>query len=49
MTSGLQVRIGLHAGECEVLDGKVAGIAVAIGTRVSARAGAGEAGHGVNC
>jgi len=39
---GLQVRIGLHTGECEVLDGKVAGIAVAIGARVSARAGAGE-------
>ena len=39
---GLQVRIGLHTGECEVLDAKVAGIAVAIGARVSARAGAGE-------
>jgi class 3 adenylate cyclase len=39
---GLQVRVGLHAGECEVLDGKVAGIAVAIGARVSARAAAGE-------
>ena len=39
---GLQVRLGLHAGECEVLDGKVAGIAVAIGARVSARAAAGE-------
>ena len=39
---GLQVRIGLHAGECEVLDGKVAGIAVAIGARVSGRASAGE-------
>jgi class 3 adenylate cyclase len=39
---GLQVRIGLHAGECEVLDGQMAGIAVAIGARVSARAGAGE-------
>jgi class 3 adenylate cyclase len=39
---GLQVRIGLHAGECEVLDGQVAGIAVAIGARVSARAEAGE-------
>ena len=38
----LQVRLGLHAGECEVLDGKVAGIAVAIGARVSARAAAGE-------
>ena len=39
---GLEVRLGLHTGECEVLDGKVAGIAVAIGARVSARAGAGE-------
>jgi class 3 adenylate cyclase len=39
---GLQVRIGLHTGECEVLDAKVAGIAVAIGARVSARAAAGE-------
>jgi class 3 adenylate cyclase len=39
---GLQVRVGLHAGECEVLDGKVAGIAVAIGARVSARAAVGE-------
>jgi class 3 adenylate cyclase len=39
---GLQVRLGLHTGECEVLDGKVAGIAVAIGARVSAHAAAGE-------
>ena len=39
---GLEVRLGLHTGECEVLDGKVAGIAVAIGARVSARAAAGE-------
>jgi class 3 adenylate cyclase len=39
---GLQLRVGLHAGECELLDGKVAGIAVAIGARVSARAAAGE-------
>ena len=39
---GLEVRLGLHAGECEVLDGKVAGIAVSIGARVSARAAAGE-------
>jgi class 3 adenylate cyclase len=38
----LQVRIGLHAGECEVLDGKVAGIAVSIGARVSALAAAGQ-------
>jgi class 3 adenylate cyclase len=39
---GLQVRLGLHTGECEILDGKVAGIAVAIGARVSARAAADE-------
>ena len=39
---GLQVRVGLHTGECEVLDDKVAGIAVAIGARVSACATAGE-------
>jgi class 3 adenylate cyclase len=36
------VRLGLHAGECEVLDGKVTGIAVAIGARVSALAAPGE-------
>jgi class 3 adenylate cyclase len=39
---GLQVRAGLHTGECEHLDGKVAGIAVSIGARVAARAAAGE-------
>jgi class 3 adenylate cyclase len=33
---GLQVRLGLHVGECEVLDGKVAGIAAAIGARAAA-------------
>ena len=36
------MRAGVHTGECEVHDGKVAGIAVAIGARVSARAQAGE-------
>jgi pimeloyl-ACP methyl ester carboxylesterase/class 3 adenylate cyclase len=39
---GLDVRAGVHTGECEVLDGKVAGIAVSIGARVAARAAAGE-------
>ena len=38
----LDVRSGLHTGECELLDGKVAGIAVSIGARVAAQAGAGE-------
>jgi pimeloyl-ACP methyl ester carboxylesterase len=39
---GLEVRLGVHTGECQVVDGKVAGIAVAIGARVSAIASAGE-------
>jgi pimeloyl-ACP methyl ester carboxylesterase len=39
---GLEVRAGLHTGEVEVADGKVAGIAVNIGARVAARAEAGE-------
>jgi class 3 adenylate cyclase len=39
---GLEMRIGLHAGECEVLDRKIAGLAVAIGARVSSRAAVGE-------
>lgn len=39
---GLEVRAGLHTGEVEVLDDKVAGIAVNIGARVAAQAEAGE-------
>jgi len=39
---GLEVRAGLHTGECEVLEGKVGGIAVHIGARVAAQAGPGE-------
>ncbi len=39
---GLEVRAGLHTGECELIDGKVGGIAVHIGARVAAEAGAGE-------
>jgi class 3 adenylate cyclase len=39
---GLDVRAGLHTGECEVVDGKVAGIAVHTGARVAALASAGE-------
>ena len=33
---GLDVRAGLHAGECELLDEKIGGIAVHIGARVAA-------------
>ncbi|HEX7474074.1 MAG TPA: hypothetical protein VF323_13405, partial [Candidatus Limnocylindrales bacterium] len=39
---GLDVRAGLHTGECEVSDGKIVGIAVSIGARISALAGPGE-------
>jgi pimeloyl-ACP methyl ester carboxylesterase/class 3 adenylate cyclase len=35
---GLQVRVGVHTGECEVLDGKLSGIAVHVGARVAAAA-----------
>jgi pimeloyl-ACP methyl ester carboxylesterase len=39
---GLDVRAGLHTGECELVDGKVAGVAVSIGARVAAQAGPSE-------
>ena len=39
---GLEARIGIHVGECEIHDGKVAGLAVAIGARVAAKAGPSE-------
>ena len=35
---GLEVRAGLHTGECEVMNGKVGGIAVHIGARVASEA-----------
>ena len=34
----LEIRAGLHAGECELLDGKAAGIAVSIDARVASTA-----------
>jgi class 3 adenylate cyclase len=39
---GLGVRVGVHTGECDVVDGKLAGLAVAVGARVAARAEVGE-------
>jgi class 3 adenylate cyclase len=39
---GLDVRVGLHTGECELIDGKIAGIGVHIGARVAAKARRGE-------
>ena len=38
----VDVRVGLHTGECELIDGKVAGIAVHTGARVAAKASPGE-------
>jgi class 3 adenylate cyclase/dienelactone hydrolase len=39
---GIEVRAGLHTGECEMIGDDVGGIAVHIGARVTALAGAGE-------
>jgi class 3 adenylate cyclase len=38
----LEVRAGLHTGECELVDGKVAGIAVHTGARIASLAAPGE-------
>ena len=38
----IEIRAGLHTGECEVSDGKIAGIAVSIGARISSVAAPGE-------
>jgi class 3 adenylate cyclase len=42
MPLDIQIRAGLHTGECEVTDSKIAGIAVSIGARISSLAGPGE-------
>ena len=39
---GLELRAGVHTGECELHDGKVAGIAVSTAARVSSAAAPGE-------
>jgi class 3 adenylate cyclase len=39
---GLEIRAGLHTGECEILGDKLSGIAVHTGARVAALAGASE-------
>jgi class 3 adenylate cyclase len=39
---GLDVRAGVHTGECELHEGKLAGIAVSMGARVAGAAGPGE-------
>jgi class 3 adenylate cyclase len=39
---GVEIRAGVHTGECESADGKCAGLAVSIGARVMAKAGSSE-------
>jgi class 3 adenylate cyclase/streptogramin lyase len=39
---GLDVRVGVHTGECEEIDGRLGGIAVHVGARVMALAGPAE-------
>ena len=39
---GLQVRAGIHTGECQLVDEKIAGISVVTGSRISSLAGPGE-------
>jgi class 3 adenylate cyclase len=36
---GLEIRAGIHTGECEIVDGKRAGLAVTIGARIAGMAG----------
>jgi class 3 adenylate cyclase/pimeloyl-ACP methyl ester carboxylesterase len=39
---GIEIRAGIHIGECELVDGKVAGITVSTGARIAAKAGSSE-------
>jgi len=39
---GVTVRVGIHVGECELHDGKPAGLAVATGARICALGGSGD-------
>ena len=39
---GIEIRAGLHTGECDIVDGKVSGLAVSIGARVAGLAGPSE-------
>ena len=41
-TLGIEIRVGIHTGECELLDGDIGGLAVHIAARIIGQAGAGE-------
>jgi pimeloyl-ACP methyl ester carboxylesterase len=41
-TLGIEIRVGIHTGECELLDSDIAGIAVHIAARILGQAGTGD-------
>ncbi len=41
-TLGIEIRAGIHTGECELLDADIGGIAVHIAARICSQAGAGD-------
>jgi hypothetical protein len=41
-TLGIEIRAGIHTGECELLDADIGGLAVHIAARICGQAGAGE-------
>jgi class 3 adenylate cyclase len=41
-TLGIEIRVAIHTGECELLDADIGGIAVHIAARILGQAGAGE-------
>jgi pimeloyl-ACP methyl ester carboxylesterase len=41
-TLGIEIRVGIHTGECELLDADIGGLAVHIAARILGEAGAGE-------
>jgi class 3 adenylate cyclase len=41
-TLGIEIRAGIHTGECELLDSDIGGLAVHIAARILGQAGAGE-------
>jgi class 3 adenylate cyclase len=38
----MDIRAGIHVGECEINDDKIVGVAVSVGARIAAVAGPGE-------
>jgi len=41
-TLGVEIRVGIHTGECELMDAHIGGLAVHIAARICGQAGAGE-------